>query len=122
LKLKFHLDEEVAHSGGNVEAMLKGMRFTYKRPAILLPEDELREYCGTYQDEDEMLEIVIRDGEWSLIHQAQPDGVKIQALNKSEFALLGKYFDFHFNRNKEGKVIGFFSDGRRGSSTAVKIK
>jgi predicted alpha/beta superfamily hydrolase len=123
LELNFHLDEDVAHSGGNVEAMLKGMRFIYKRPAILLPEDELIEYCGTYQNGDKMLEIVIRDGELTLIQESQPDGVKIQALNKSEFTLLGRYFDFHFNRNEEGKVIGFFSrTSRRRSLTAVKIK
>ena len=123
LNLDFREVENMGHLGGETEALSQGMRFIYKRPTILLPEDELKEYCGTYQVRNYMLEIVIRDGELTLIHKSGPEGVKIQAISKSEFAVSEKYLDFHFNRNEEGKVISFFHQRNHwNSGTAVKIK
>jgi len=85
------------------------MRFIYKRPTILLPEEKLKEYCGAYSNpRNYMFEIIIRDGELTAIHNGKPEGFKIQAINKSEFAVAEKYLDFHFNRNEEGKLISFF--------------
>jgi uncharacterized protein len=124
LTLGFRMVENMDHLGGEAEAINQGMRFINKRPTIMLPEEELREYCGTYKDGDYIREILIRDGELTLIRESEPRGVKIQAINKSEFAVLGRYFDFHFNRNEKGEVISFFSQGRTNPSrsrTAVKI-
>ena len=123
LDLDFREVENMGHLGGETEALSQGMRFIYKRPTILLPEDELKEYCGTYQAGDYILEIVIRDGELTLIHKWRPEGVKIRAINTSEFAVSEKYLDFHFKRNEEGKIISFFRQRDHwNSGTAVKIK
>jgi hypothetical protein len=123
LDLDFREVENMGHLGGETEALSQGMRFIYERASILLPEDELKEYCGTYQVSNYMLEIGIRDGELTLFHKARPDGEKIQAINKSEFAVSEKYLDFHFNRNDEGKVVSFFRQRNHwNSGTAVKIK
>lgn len=123
LDLDFREVENMGHLGGESEARSKGMRFIYKRPGIILPEKDLQEYCGTYQAGDYMLEIVIRDGELTLIHKFRPEGEKIQAISKSEFAVSEKYLDFHFNRNEEGKVISFFRQRDHwNSGTPVKMK
>ena len=125
LELDFREVENMGHLGGETEALSQGMRFVYKRLGIMLPEKDLQEYCGTYQSQsgDYMLEIVIRDGELTLIHKAQPEGEKIRVISKSEFAVSEKYLDFYFNRNEEGKVISFFRQRNHwNSGTAVKIK
>lgn len=123
--LGFRMIENMGHLGGEAEAINQGLRFIYKRPAIKLPKEELREYCGTYQDGNYIREIVLRDGELTLIRKGASQGAKIHAITKSEFSILGRYFDFHFNRNAKGKVISFFSqldtDPSR-SITARKIK
>ncbi|MEL6916584.1 MAG: alpha/beta hydrolase-fold protein [Bacteroidota bacterium] len=107
LTLDFRMVENMGHLGGEAEAINQGMRFVYKRPSIKIPEEELKEYCGTYQDDIYVREIVIRDGELSLKREQESNGVKIQVVSKNEFAVLGRYFDFHFNRNEKGEVIGF---------------
>ena len=109
MTLDFRMVENMGHLGGEAEAINQGMRFAFKRPTIKLPEAELKEYCGTYQNGNYIREIVIRDGELILKRKQESNGDKIQAINKNEFAILGKYFDFHFNRNEKGEVIGFFS-------------
>jgi len=122
MTLDFRMVENMGHLGGEAEAINQGMGYIYRRPTIMLPEEELREYCGTYKDGDYIRDIVIRDGELNLIREGATRGVKIQAINKSEFALLGMYRDFHFNRNKEGKVISFSSQRRSSTRIADKIK
>lgn len=125
MTLGFRMIENMGHLGGEATAINQGMRFAYKRPTIKLPEAELKEYCGTYKDGNYIREIVMKDGELTLIREGETNGVKIKAITKSEFSILGKYFDFHFNRNKKGKVISFYNqldtDPSR-SRTAVKIK
>lgn len=71
--------------------------------------DELKEYTGKYKADNFKSEIIIRDGELIVINNDIPDGVKIHAINKTEFSFQEKYLDFHFNRNSEGKVISFLS-------------
>jgi len=125
MTLDFRMVENMGHLGGEAVAINQGMRFINRRPTVMLPEEELREYCGSYKYRDYIYEIVIRDGELTLIYERDPKGVKIQAINKSEFAFLGKHFDFHFNRNEKGKVISFFRQLRANPSrsrTALKIK
>lgn len=122
LTLDFRMVENMGHLGGEAEAINQGMGFIYRRPTIMIPEEELREYCGTYKDGSYTREIVIRDGELNLIREGESRDVKIQAINKSEFALLGRYRDFHFNRNEEGEVSSFSSQQRTDLRTAVKIK
>lgn len=124
MTLGFRVVENMGHLGGEAEAINQGMRYVYKRPTVILPEAELRAYCGTYRDREYTFEIAIKDGELNLIHKWAPQGVKIQAINKTEFAVLGRYFDFHFNKNEEGDVIGFYTQGGTDSSrsrTAIKI-
>ncbi|MEM8928121.1 MAG: alpha/beta hydrolase-fold protein [Bacteroidota bacterium] len=124
LDLDFRMVENMMHLGGEAEAINQGMRFAYKRSTIKIPEEELKQYCGTYQDGDYVREVVIRDGELSLKALQESSGVKIHAINKNEFALLGRYFNFHFNKNEKGEVISFSSqrdtDPSR-TTTAVKI-
>lgn len=124
LTLRFREVENMAHLGGEAEAINQGMRFVFRRSTIRLPEEELVEYCGTYQDGAYVREIVIRDGELNLVRQGASEGAKILALNQSEFALLGRYFDFHFNRDEKGAVISFSSQrgtDPSGIRTAIKI-
>lgn len=124
LALDFRMVENMGHLGGEAEAINQGMRFIYKRPTIKIPEEELKQYCGTYQDGDYVREVVIRDGELSLKRLQESNAVKIHAITKNEFAILGRYFNFYFNRNEKGEVISFSSqldtDPSR-TMTAVKI-
>lgn len=123
--LDFRMIENMGHLGGEAEAINQGMRFVYKRSAIKLPEEKLREYCGTYKDGNYVREIMIKDGELILTREGELHGEKIKAISKSEFAILGRYFDFHFNRNEKGEVIGFFSQQDTNpdrSRTAIKIR
>lgn len=125
MTLGFRMVKNMGHLGGEAEAINQGMRFVNRLPTIMLPKEELREYCGTYKYRDYIYEIIIRDGQLTLVHENDPKGVKIQAINKSEFAFLGKYFDFRFDRNENGKVISFFSELRATPSisrTYLKIK
>lgn len=123
--IDFRIVENMGHLGGEAEAINQGMRFAFKRPTIKLPEEELKEYCGTYKDGNYIREIVIKDGELSLKREGELQGEKIKAIRKSEFAVLGRYFDFHFNRNEKGEVIGFYSQQSTNphrSRTVIKIK
>tara|TARA_R110002096_G_C14539099_1_gene718314 strand:+ start:98 stop:1219 length:1122 start_codon:yes stop_codon:yes gene_type:complete len=123
LALNYHMVKEMGHSGGYAEAISKGMRFIYKRPTIILPEEELKEYTGTYQVGEFIIEIVIRDGELTLTNKDEPDGETLLAYNKSQFSVMGQYLDFHFNRNSEGKVVSFFYEYSPSASiTAIKVK
>ncbi|WP_271784513.1 alpha/beta hydrolase-fold protein [Aquimarina algiphila] len=125
LTLDFRMIENMGHLGGEAEAMNQGMRFAYKRPAIKVPEKALKQYCGTYQDGAYVREIVIRDGELTLIRTGDVQGAKIQVINETEFAILGRYFDFHFNRDEKGNVISFssqFDTDPSRTRTAIKIK
>lgn len=125
LTLDFRMIENMGHLGGEAEAINQGMRFVYKRPTITVPEDELKQYCGTYKEGTYIREIIIKDGELILRRVGEIDGAKILAINNSEFAILGKYFDFHFNRDKKGAIISFTNqwdtDPAR-SRTVIKIK
>lgn len=56
-------------------------------------------YCSTDKDGNYVREIIIKDGELNLVREGESQGVKIQVTGKSEFAILEKYFDFHFNRD-----------------------
>lgn len=109
LTLGFRMVENMGHLGGEAEAINQGMRFVYQRPTILLPEEELRAYCGTYEDGNYVREIAIREGELLLLRVGESQGAKIHAISESEFSILGRYLDFHFNKNEEGEVINFSS-------------
>ena len=109
LNLDFRMVENMGHLGGEAEAINQGMRFVYKRPNIKVPEEELKQYCGTYKDGEYIREIVIMDGILNIKRKQAPRGTEILAINKNQFSLLGKYFDFHFNKNEKGEVIGFSS-------------
>lgn len=126
ITLDFRMVENMGHLGGEAEAINQGMRFVFKRPAIKLLEEELKEYCGTYKDGNYIREIVIKDGELVLKREGEElQGEKIQAISKSNFAILGRYFDFHFNRNEKDEVISFYSQQSTNpyrSRTVVKIK
>lgn len=125
MTLGFRMIENMGHLGGEAEAINQGMRFVYKRPTIKLPLEALREYCGTYKDGEYIREIVLIDDELTLVRVGESQGVKIEAINKSEFAILGKYLDFHFTRDEEGNVISFSSQQDPDPSrvrTALKIK
>ncbi len=122
--LDFREVESMGHLGGEAEAINQGMRFAYKRPSIKMPENELKEYCGTYQDGAYVRKIVIRNGELNLVREGSPVGASISAVSQTEFALLGRYFDFHFNRNEKGEVISFSSQrgtDPTGVRTVMKI-
>ncbi len=125
LTLGFRMIDNMGHLGGEAEAINQGMRFAYKRPSITLSEEELRSYCGTYKDGTYIREIIMRDGELHLVREGSSNGEKIQVINRSQFSILGSYFDFHFNRNDKGDVISFYNqldvDSSR-SRTAIKIK
>ena len=90
LDLDFREVKNMGHLGGDTEALSQGMRFIYKRPTILLPEDELKEYCGTYKSQNYIIEIGIRDGELTVIHKTGKEGLKFQAISKSEFVVSEK--------------------------------
>ena len=129
LTLDFRMVETMGHLGGEAEAINQGMRFAYARPTIMLSEEELREYCGTYKEDAKdgtyTREIVFIDGELVLRRNKESKGKKIKAISKSEFSLSGKYLDFYFNRNKDGEVISFYYQWRSNPSrsiTALKIK
>ena len=129
LTLDFRMVENMGHLGGEAEAINQGMRFAYDRPTIMLSEEELREYCGTYKEDAKdgtyTREIVFIDGELVLRRNKESKGKKIKAISKSEFSLSGKYLDFYFNRNKDGEVISFYYQWRSNPSrsiTALKIK
>ncbi|MGD1957845.1 MAG: hypothetical protein ACFB2Y_03270 [Fulvivirga sp.] len=102
----------------------QGMRFVYRRPTFILPEEELTVYCSTDKDGNYVREIIIKDGELNLVREGESQGVKIQVTGKSEFAILGKYFDFHFNRDEKGNVISFsnqYDTDPSRARTAVKV-
>ncbi|MDW3195276.1 MAG: alpha/beta hydrolase-fold protein [Cytophagales bacterium] len=107
LSLGFREVDHMGHMGGEAEAINQGMRFAYRLPEMKLPKETLEEYCGTYQDGSYVREVVISQGDLHLVRQGQTTGTKIQATSPGSFALQGTYFDFHFKRNEEGKVIGF---------------
>lgn len=125
LVLDFRVVENVGHLGGEAEAINQGMSFVYRRPAISISEDKLKEYCGTYKDGSYVREIAIKDGELTLLRPGEDRGANIQAVNTVEFSILGRYFDFHFNRDENGNVISFTSQLDTDSSrrrTAYKVK
>ena len=81
-------------------------------------------YCSTDKDGNYVREIIIKDGELNLVREGESQGVKIQVTGKSEFAILGKYFDFHFNRDEKGNVISFsnqYDTDPSRARTAVKV-
>ncbi|WP_394748913.1 alpha/beta hydrolase [Spongiimicrobium salis] len=124
LELGFRKVENMGHLGGEAEALNQGMRFVYKRPSMRLPEDQLKAYCGTYKNGNYIRNIVLQQGELTLMREGAKEGLKIQAVSTSEFAVLGRYFDFHFNRNGKGEVIGFSSQRDPDPSnviTALKV-
>ncbi|MDY8136019.1 alpha/beta hydrolase [Aquimarina sp. 2201CG5-10] len=125
MTIDFRLVQNMGHLGGEAEAINQGMRFVYKRLTISLPEEKLIEYCGTYKDGTYIREIAIRDGQLTLVRPGEVKGANIQVINSSEFSILGRYFDFIFNRDEKGNVIGFTSqldtDPTR-TRTAIKIK
>ncbi len=124
LTLDFRMVENMGHLGGEAEAINQGMSFVYRRPTINIPENELKEYCGTYKDGNYIREIVITDGELSLKRKQASSGANIKAITKNVFAIHGRYFDFRFNRNKKGEVISFSSQLDADPSrvmTAIKI-
>lgn len=122
--LDFRVVDNVGHLGGEAEAINQGMSFAYRRPSINLPEEELKQYCGIYKDGTYVREIALKDGELILRRVGETNGAKIQAINKSEFSILGRYFNFHFNRNEKGEVHGFTSqlDTDSRMRTTIKIK
>jgi predicted alpha/beta superfamily hydrolase len=125
MALNFRVVENMGHGGSEAEGVSQGMIFLYKqRPIIILPENELKAYTGTYKIDNLTYEIIIKDKELTMITKFPDEEDKINALNKSEFSMNGNYFDFHFNRDKNGKVIGFFYQQNLwgGSVTALKIK
>ncbi len=125
LTLGFRKIDNMGHLGGEAEAINQGMRFAYKRPSIKLTEKELKPYCGTYEDGNYVREIVIKDGELNLTRAGASQGIPIQAITSSEFAVLGKYFNLHFNRDEKGKVISFTNQldtDRTRVRTAFKTK
>ncbi|NQX82483.1 MAG: alpha/beta hydrolase [Flavobacteriaceae bacterium] len=129
LTLDFRMVENMGHLGGEAEAVNQGMRFAYNRPTVMLSEEELKEYCGTYKDGAEggtyTREVIIRDGELFLVRNKESEGAKIQSIGESKFSLLGNYLDFHFNRNEKGEVISFYyqwSSNPTRAITALKIK
>lgn len=124
LTLDFRVVDNVGHLGGEAEAINQGMSFAYRRPSINLPEEELKQYCGTYKDGTYVREIAIKDGELILRRVGETNGAKIQAIDKFEFSVLGRYFNFHFNRNEKGEVISFTSqlDTDLRIRTAIKMK
>ncbi|WP_298238147.1 alpha/beta hydrolase-fold protein [uncultured Algibacter sp.] len=123
LELGFRIVENMAHAGGESEALSQGMRFVYQRPFIMLPKDELLEYTGKYKTDYNTFEIIVRDGELTWINNIFSEDLKLHALNKSEFSLIGQYYDFHFKRDDKGKVSGLFCHLYPGFSiTATKIK
>ncbi len=125
LTLGFRMIENMGHLGGEAEAINQGMRFAYKRPTVIIPDEELRGYCGTYKDGTYIREIVIRDGELTLMREGETSGTKIKAISATEFALLGKYFDFRFHKNRKGEILSFsnqFDTDPSRVRTAIKIK
>ncbi|GMN08363.1 hypothetical protein MTsPCn5_37520 [Croceitalea sp. MTPC5] len=125
LTLGFRKIDNMGHLGGEAEAINQGMRFAYKRPVIKLTEEELKPYCGTYKDGNYVRQIMIEDGELNLTREGASQGIPIQAITSSEFAILGKYFKLHFNRDEKGKVISFTNQldtDQTRVRTAFKIK
>ncbi len=124
LALNFEVLKEMGHSGSDAESFSHGFNFIYKRPIVILPEIELMKYLGTYKSpEGEIVDIIIKDGELMLTNDNGISGTMIHALSNSDFTFNGKYFDFHFIKNKDGNINGFFLQySLKGSFTAEKIK
>ncbi len=125
MRLDFRVVDNVGHLGGEAAAINQGMSFVYRRPAISLPIEKLKTYCGTYKDGSYVREIIIKDGVLTLVRPGEGEGASIQAINDTEFSILGRYLDFKFNRNKKGEVISFTNELSTNPSrirTAVKIK
>ena len=113
--------ENTGHSGTKNETYSRGLQWVFERPKMRLNDKILNGYVGSYQMNNNSVEIKNEDGGLALYFSPNNKYV-LYAASQFDFYSTNEFFNLHFKTDDEGKVQGFQLDRYTGSQFVTKTK
>jgi hypothetical protein len=107
LELKTFVLDGIGHSGSKAEGYTRGLQFVFEKKPLMLNDEILEQYLGTYQINIELIIKISKEGKNLIAEIPGNQKMILYALNEKDFYVKGQYLFLHFNENESGKITGF---------------
>ena len=107
LKLQSNAVEGMGHSGTKAEGYSRGLQFAFSPSSLILSNDILNQYSGTYQFAPNFKIKINVDDNHLVVIIPGISNITLLAESEKDFYTKGTFFKAHFEKDADGKVKGF---------------